>query len=403
MFKPSGFYIDTFRVPTACTCHVMSSKSSYQAGDTGATTSSSSSISKREKIKSNLGETLWSLLGTEPDRGKGGGGDGGDRRGGGGSHYIVGSGDHRHHSKSGNSGSVDLLKLLPQLTSIAPENVLQQLLDEYADSHGNQRNPSSSSSANKGYDNRVSGGTRTRYLPKIPKSELQQLLQFAQAQNSGTVLTGDDSSSGEHSSGSGSGSQHKRNRISEGSSSSSYLQHSSKAGTTGTTTTTIVNSSDRGAPVVQVIHVPVTTSEMVGTSAAADDSSGSSVEDASRQSSIRNRFRPILHPMHAIITGGGGGGGRSTQPKHSPKYLITTSSNYLQSQSQRITNSSVSPPPPPLPLLGQSSDGDGDGEHKSKTDSEQPNSASSSNEAKRKAAEKRVNFSYHPILDYIAT
>ncbi|KAH9400700.1 Neurotrophin 1 Source FlyBase [Tyrophagus putrescentiae] len=333
--KGKGFYIDTFRVPTACTCHVMSSKSSYQAGDTGATTSSSSSISKREKIKSNLGETLWSLLGTEPDRGKGGGGDGGDRRGGGGSHYIVGSGDHRHHSKSGNSGSVDLLKLLPQLTSIAPENVLQQLLDEYADSHGNQRNPSSSSSANKGYGNRVSGGTRTRYLPKIPKSELQQLLQFAQAQNSGTVLTGDDSSSGEHSSGSGSGSQHKRNRISEGSSSSSYLQHSSKAGTTGTTTTTIVNSSDRGAPVVQVIHVPVTTSEM--------------------------------------------------------------------SQSQRITNSSVSPPPPPLPLLGQSSDGDGDGEHKSKTDSEQPNSASSSNEAKRKAAEKRVNFSYHPILDYIAT
>src|SRR5699024_2530950 len=99
----------------------------YGSQYTGESSPASMNV-KRDKPKSNLGDTLWSLLGTEPDKNKGSNSNG-DRT----SNFAF----LQDQSKSGIN--IELLKLLPQLTSIAPENVLQQLLEDYADSSSRQK------------------------------------------------------------------------------------------------------------------------------------------------------------------------------------------------------------------------------------------------------------------------
>lgn len=341
----SSFFLftDTFQVPTACTCHVHTAKngqSKYNSQYPGESSSSISTNVKRDKSKSKLGETLWSLLGTEPEKSK----------------RFPSSGDDRNgnfaffpEQSSDQKLNAELLRLLPQLTSLAPENVLQQLLEEYGEANSPQLQPVKSQ---KGYGHRVSSSQHQ--AGKVPKSDLQKFLQLANSHS-------------RHSA------REEEKRVAEASSLSFPRP----------TTTTIVNSNGGGlgSPVVQVIHVPVSSDQLV-----ASDMDGMSTEGDSRFTS-RNRFRPLHRPHHL------------SNPKHA-KYLISTSSNYLQSQSK--TNSSVAPPP-----LANGTDvtkypGQQGAIIKSVAASgQETQEQQETSKDNKQIVDKKVNFSYHPILDYI--
>src|SRR5258707_637560 len=57
--KGKGFYIDTFRMPTACTCHV-TRRVSYKPLPSA---SQSTNFNKKQKPSPPLSNTLWSILG----------------------------------------------------------------------------------------------------------------------------------------------------------------------------------------------------------------------------------------------------------------------------------------------------------------------------------------------------
>ncbi|KAI2800597.1 Neurotrophin 1 Source FlyBase [Blomia tropicalis] len=320
--KGKGFYIDTFRVPTACTCHVHSTKQPY---DQDSNTEGSTNNIKRDKpnrtlhhhhhqqqqqslgttsattATSNLGETLWSLLGTGTN----------DR-----SNVKPTSINQQNYvifpESSNSKANLELLKLLPQLSSIAPDHVLEQLLDDYGDmtiqSNGQTKL------------NNHRGQPFHKSSSKVTTNELQQLL-LAHAASRDRDLN--------------------EPTLSYVRPTSTNVPVSSGISRNG--------GSNSPPPVVQLIHVPV------------DD----------RDHSQRSRFRPIN------VNG-------------NKRYLFTTDGKYLQSQSK--TNSSVASPPTPTIKIDETNGP----ESKVKADDNKE-----TNKLKQ-ILDKKVNFSYHPILEYIS-
>jgi hypothetical protein len=105
--KGKGFYIDTFRIPTACTCHV-NRKVTFKPI---ASATASDNYENKQKPSPALSNTLWSILG--------------------GNLHNTGSGS-LSQSQDLIRNQINLLqqmKHFPQLSHISPENVIQQLMD----------------------------------------------------------------------------------------------------------------------------------------------------------------------------------------------------------------------------------------------------------------------------------
>lgn len=250
---------------------------------------------------SNLGETLWSLLGTGTN----------DR-----SNVKPTSINQQNYvifpESSNSKANLELLKLLPQLSSIAPDHVLEQLLDDYGDmtiqSNGQTKL------------NNHRGQPFHKSSSKVTTNELQQLL-LAHAASRDRDLN------------------------------EPTLSYVRPTSTNVPVSSGISRNGGSNSPpsVVQLIHVPV------------DD----------RDHSQRSRFRPIN------VNG-------------NKRYLFTTDGKYLQSQSK--TNSSVASPPTPTIKIDETNGP----ESKVKADDNKE-----TNKLKQ-ILDKKVNFSYHPILEYIS-
>lgn len=215
---------------------------------------------KRNKPKSNLGDTLWSLLAAENSKSK-------------------------TQTRLNAQNQVEILKMLPQLSSIAPEKVLKQLLDEYADLKDAQR-LTTGEYANDQYEKR----------------------------------------------------KHQ-------------LSYQAKPGMT-----TIVTPTG-GNPVVQVIHVPVSSGIVTTTTDEPENSSG-------------NRMQPIYRNNQYSKSG-----------SKLSKYFVTNNQRILESSATTVNTTHYTASPL---------------EVESKENEEPPSSGNI-----KKLLNKKMNFSYHPILEYI--
>ena len=327
----TGFYIDTFRIPTACTCHVKAEEFKYYSTPSYSIQGSLASMNiNRDKTKSNLGDTLWSLLGTEPDKGQLN-----DK----GNSQVLNNffSEQLKGGESLNQG--ELMKLLPHLTSIAPENVLQQLLE---DSYGDTSSQS--------YGNRLTNKFRMNYVPNRVSGEGKWQKMLTRV--------------------------HRNELIKPNMNINSRLS-AEKVMSFSRPSTSIVNAeSNQAAPVVQVIHVPVS-SDIV----TADVESSQSPLDDNNSFIPRNRFRSVLTTSV------------SNRNRNIPKHhMISTNSHYLHSQSK--TNSSVA-------ILPKSTTVSFEINKSQLRKMDNTMSENGRDKPVKQILNKKINFSYHPILEYI--
>lgn len=329
--KGKGFYIDTFRMPTACTCHV-TRRVSYKP-----VSNPPNRPQKRKPQPSQpLSNTLWSILGGP----------------------LPSEGSSISPSQEMVRNQINLLqqiKHFPQLSHISPDNVFQQLMDLQSTSDDLVMPQKSFSSSQK--QNPLSFG----------QSGIDYILP--------SYMLNDDQSGG--------------GRKPQSQMSRPLAQIHQSSGTT-----TLLNPNGNGAPVVQVIHVPVT----------------------SGVSSMSPHSEPV--PVYKS---------KPNPPFNDYSYLDTsslflkpkpTSDEFLQTFGDEFSQLSVNNFKPLM--LGMSSktnsslmspkDKDSDKEHNIRRESESVDTKTSDSDEtnqKRKvmvesSLNKKINFSYHPILEYIS-
>ena len=328
--KGKGFYIDTFRMPTACTCHV-TRRVTYKP-----MSSSSQTIGFNKKKKPQpsqpLSNTLWSILGGP----------------------LPSEGSSMSQSQEMVRNQINLLQQLkhfPQLSHISPDNVFQQLMD-------------------------LQSTTDEIVLPQKSYSspQKQNPLSFGQ---SGidyilpSLMLNEDQTNGD------------RKHHSQMSRPLAQIHQSSG-------TTTLLNPNNNGAPVVQVIHVPVT-------SGVSPNSDPVPVYKSKQSNPPFNDFT-YLDTSSLFL-----------KPKPNPNEFLQT---FGDDFSQISVNSFK-----PL-MMGMSSktnsslmSPNSDKEENIRRESEPTDTkASDSDETNKKrkvmvesSLNKKINFSYHPILEYIST
>ena len=315
--KGKGFHIDTFRIPTACTCHV-NKRITYKPLQSNSddiiydNSNNNNNLNKKQNQQA-LSNTLWSILG-------GNSMSGANMNGNGNSNIESTQAQLKEHLNLLNQ-----LKQFPQFAAqISPENVLQQLMDLQSPSTSNKKQNSNSQ------DN-LSQNTMEYLLPSLLTDNTntqQQVITKVQP---------------------------------------------------ATTTFVHPNSNHGGAPVVQVIHVPVTSNIPSNQPAPVYRPQGQSnhygddsLTILARKASSKNadsksppdNYRPMLLQMQSksnttLI---------SPHPSLSPKDLQTASS--LINKKTNLSNH----------------DDDKETRKDTQTDS----------------SVKKINFSYHPILDFIS-
>ena len=233
---------------------------------------------------------------------------------------------HKNQQQQANlMKNLELLKVFPQLASVAPENVLQQLLDGYTDVNEQQ-------------------------YQKRPLAVDYQM------EDTGDYLLP------------------HRVQITRTSNADKMMPYPQR----GMTTIVTPTSGGSGAPVVQVIHVPVSPGMLAG----------------EERHLVSNQMRS---PYYQDI-GGQRNNAFSKSSSKLSKYFLSGQERYYQSPS--TANSTYTTPPyrnmtKPInnkpsglshhSMENKSSDGPNGGERRDL----------------KKLLDKKMNFSYHPILEYI--
>ncbi|CAG2165593.1 unnamed protein product [Oppiella nova] len=335
--KGKGFYIDTFRMPTACTCHV-TRRVSYKPLPSA---SQSTNFNKKQKPSPPLSNTLWSILGgplpNDPS----------------------GTLSQSQELLRNQINLLNQMKHLPQLAHISPDNVFQQLMDLQSPSDG------------------LSDPHNHQSHPSYQRPQKPSPMQFGQSGAIDYILpaimSNEDQTNTDRFSGSDRKSQSQMPRP--------LAQIHQSSGTT-----TLLNPNVNGAPVVQVIHVPVT-------SAMAQN------QDPAPVYKGKHHNNPTFSDYSYIDT---------SSLFYKPKQ---NSEEFLQTFGDDLSDINVDHFKPLM--LGMSSKTNSSlispnsGRDTVKRESDYPNSDSDEMNKKRKlmvenTLNKKINFSYHPILEYIS-
>ena len=321
--KGKGFYIDTFRIPTACTCHV-TRRVSYKP-----LPSHSTRFHKKKKPSPPLSNTLWSILGGPPPS----------------------EGLPMSASQEMVRNQINLLQQLkhfPQLSHITPDNVFQQLMDFQPNSGGML---SSGFSPQKTYQN----PQKPNFGQSSGMDYMLPSLMFNEEQN---------------------------DRKSHSQMSRPFAQIQQTPGTT-----TVLNPNSNGAPVVQVIHVPVT-SQMAHNPDPAPVYKGKhpTFNDYTYLDASSLFYKPKQNSEEFLHTFG----------DNFSQFSVNNFKPLMLGMSSKTNSSLMSPNSEKDPIKRQSETVD----TKNNSDSDETNQ-------KRKVMventlNKKINFSYHPILEYIS-
>lgn len=412
--KGKGFYIDTFRIPTACTCHVnrrtnVFKASQYQGQGMGHDMEDSHHYETRHKNHNHnnkhpnhkpfhggnsnqpaLSNTLWSILG-------------------GGSPSTIGTGQipTAQHEMLRTQLSVleQLKRQYPQIAAqISPDNVLQQLMDVQ----------NASPKPTTGYSST---------LQHSSQFGLNNHATIAQPHNSQLVPLQTPSQSVEYLIPSilyeGNPTANSKNRNNRPTALSQVSHHPPPS-----STTTLLNPG--GAPVVQVIHVPVT-SNVPSQPAAAyktqqspqQQYSGLGYLDAGNLlNGLKNKKRPLIYSTGQSVRGYRPAllqlSSKSNSSLLAPDIIgeITYESgqqhhdNDNQNDNEEEINDEedeelISMTSKPMSYHAENDEEDSDADEHNSQNSQRRNHQPAT-DSSNSTLNKRINFSYHPILEYIS-
>ena len=317
--KGKGFYIDTFRMPTACTCHV-TRRASYIPSNSQTTNF------KKRKPSPPLSNTLWSILGGPlPNEGS--------------------SGSQSQEIIRNQLNLLQQLKHFPQLSHITPDNVFQQLMDLQTNSD-----------ALKAYESPKKSNPMFGH-----QSDIDYILPSFML-NEGQI---------------------NADRKGQPQMSRPLAQIHQSSGTT-----TLLNPNVNGAPVVQVIHVPVTSQVAAPNSDPMPVYKGKNptFNDYNYLDASSLFYKPKQNSEEFLQTFG-----------DDFSQLSVNSFRPLMLGMSSKTNSSLMSPHTEKDEIKRESDSK---DTKNNSDSDEDNK-------KRKVMvestlNKKINFSYHPILEYLS-